>query len=725
MKLAGLLFAITLLSASAAQAETLFLDDFQDGNADGWGAAGSGDVRLSKYYDNVSLKLTGKASATAQVSTSGFINVTVTFSFAASALGTGDACIGEVSADGGTNWTELYRVVRGQDDAVTLHSGSGTAPGLDNNPRILVRLRAGNSAGATCWADNIKVAGRKQVTNIPSVFDAGGARTLLAFDDLMRGKAALTDFSAFALPANALAVSNRFEGRLTLGTERPGSGFHMLRDVYGDSDTHHMAARHLPPFDFSFVQSGNVLIPVQRGAIPGAHPEWEYILEPGRVWNEAGDKGFSRASLPFTLEERNANCMHNGVLTFLFKSDGSVSDVAYQIASETCIYFKFDMWGRMEARYTPSALPSAAAIADAYKREIADRLPTKPVAELAKDHPGIDPSNFGSPSEIDPDDMTVFGVVANGVNYVGSCETRAGTYPYCAELDLPSYSLAKSIYVGISTMRLALLHPDILSQKIADYVPECLAAKSWGDVTFANALDMATGHYNSTADQADEDAPDIAPFFAKDNHAGKIDFACTHYPRKSAPGVQWVYHSADTYALGTALRAYYAKTSSNEFYRDVLVDPLWHPLHLNPAIDVTRRTYDDVRQPYAGFGLTLHRDDVAKIADFLSVDEGKIGTTAMLDHAQLMAALQRDPNDRGLRASTDDFRYNNGFWAWNAQTYLGCKNPTWIPFMSGFGGIAVALMPNGITYYYFSDSGTWRWGLAAAEANKIKPFCEK
>ncbi len=37
----------------------------------------------------------------------------------------------------------------------------------------------------------------------------------------------------------------------------------------------------------------------------------------------AEDGGYSRASLPFTLEERNANCMHNGVLTFLFKSDGT------------------------------------------------------------------------------------------------------------------------------------------------------------------------------------------------------------------------------------------------------------------------------------------------------------------------------------------------------------------------------------------------------------------
>ena len=91
----------------------------------------------------------------------------------------------------------------------------------------------------------------------------------------------------------------------------------------------------------------------------------------------------------------------------------------------------------------------------------------------------------------------------------------------------------------------------------------------------------------------------------------------------------------------------------------------------------------------------------------------------------LAAALQRAPNDPGLTASTKDFRYNNSFWAWNAQAVLGCAKPTWIPFMSGYGGIVVAMMPTGITYYYVSDGGTYKWAKAAAEANKIAPYCQR
>jgi hypothetical protein len=69
----------------------------------------------------------------------------------------------------------------------------------------------------------------------------------------------------------------------------------------------------MPPFDFAFVQSGVELIPVVRGTIQAEQSDFEYILEPGRVWDEPGDQHFTRAAIPFTLEDRNENCMHNGV----------------------------------------------------------------------------------------------------------------------------------------------------------------------------------------------------------------------------------------------------------------------------------------------------------------------------------------------------------------------------------------------------------------------------
>ena len=145
-------------------------------------------------------------------------------------------------------------------------------------------------------------------------------------------------------------------------------GFHMIwNKPYNIPVT--AAAKTLPPFDFSFVQEGDVLIPVRRGPIASPNPAWEYILEPGRTWDEAGDGGATRASLPFTLREVGANCIHNGVLSFVFTGGGTISRVYYQISSESCAYFKFNAWGSAAAHYTPGTIPDAVKIRAAYRAE--------------------------------------------------------------------------------------------------------------------------------------------------------------------------------------------------------------------------------------------------------------------------------------------------------------------------------------------------------------------
>ena len=156
----------------------------------------------------------------------------------------------------------------------------------------------------------------------------------------------------------------------------------------------HRQVGNFPNFDFEFVADGGDFIPVRRGAIPGRHPSWEIILEPGRVWEDAEDGGYARVSLPFALEERNENCMHNGVLTFLIRSDGSVSHAAWQISSETCRYEKFDAWGWLHARFVPHTVAAARATIDAYHHEVAARLPVQ------ADRPAFGRSSGSGPYEI-------------------------------------------------------------------------------------------------------------------------------------------------------------------------------------------------------------------------------------------------------------------------------------------------------------------------------------
>ncbi len=527
----------------------------------------------------------------------------------------------------------------------------------------------------------------------------------------------------YARPYEAAPAQATFTGRLRFTVLPADARSKLLTDRWRIATPD--GAWAVPPaFDFGFVQVEGHLVPVERGIVAGDGDWWDWIVGPGRTWQD-GDTGWSLASVPFALIERNANCIHNGVLSFRFRGESEVSRVAYQVSQETCWYFQFDGWGTAAARRVPDPAIDAAAVAAAFRTETARRLPVKPIEALSGDYPGLDPGSFGSEEDIPPRDMTVFGVMLRGVHYAGGCGTRAGRYPYCNEMLLPSYSVAKSVAGGYALMRAERVHPGARKALVVDYVPECARAGGWEGVTFEQLLDMATGRYDSTVNQADEEEANSSRFFIAPTHAEKLEIACARYPRKSPPGAQFVYHTTDTYLLGAALAAWWREQKGPEadFYADLLADPVFRRLGLSPELAVPRRTLDAAAQPFTGWGLVLRRDDIVKLAGFLSLGEGKLGQEQVLDAQMARAALQRDPGDKGYLTPDGEFRYNNGVWAWDVAKYAGCKEPAWIPYFSGFGGITVAMPPNKAVYYYVSDGGIYRWARAVAETGKLRSVC--
>ncbi len=128
-------------------------------------------------------------------------------------------------------------------------------------------------------------------------------------------------------------------------------------------------------------------------------------------------------------------------------------------------------------------------------------------------------------------------------------------------------------------------------------------------------------------------------------------------------------------------------------------------------------------QAFTGWGLTLQTDALARIALFLQGGR-VIDGEDWLDDAMLASAPQQNPDDHGLPAIDETLRYRAGFWAYNAGTYLGCGHDVWIPSMSGYGGLSVALIPNGHVYFYISDGREFAWRRAIAQSFAIQPFCE-
>jgi hypothetical protein len=521
--------------------------------------------------------------------------------------------------------------------------------------------------------------------------------------------------AAFAPGPGALMSAMRIEGRLTLSPRtRPDGAVALAGSRFEPNDP----ALTWPTLSLDLVQDGDRLIPTARGPFAGPNPAWEWLAAPGRVWRQPGDGDLTRAALPVALEERNANCVHNGALLILFRPDGSVARAAVQIDTETCAYFRFDAWSVVPAAFAPGAVSGAAAVIARDRAERAARVPTRPIADLARAWPGVDLAALARAAG----PGAVWGVDDGESFYAAPCPTRAGDDVLCAERALPSYSTAKTLVGMQALFHLEALRPGAINERVADHVPACAAAGGWGDVRLIDLLDMASGHYVSDGPETDEDAPSIRAFFASTTEAEKLAFACGQ-PRAGPPGKVWVYHTADSFLLGVAIGDVVRQAGLGRDAYDDLVRPIWRAIGQSADLDATRRTYDAAAQPFTGWGLTYTRDDAVRAARFLAggaVAEGR----ALLDPELLAEALQRRSSGGGFEAlGLPTLRYRHGLWARNIARLIGCGHPVWTPFLSGYGGISIVLFPNGVTFHAFGDENHFDWGEAAAQVERIRPMC--
>lgn len=562
----------------------------------------------------------------------------------------------------------------------------------------------------------------------------------LRYSDYFSNAAPATpvDDSAFAMPTNAAPASDTFEGRLDLVNPSGNGSVVVLRDDFNSFAGGDSAWKHLAAFSFEFVQDGSYLIPAQQGLVYTGNADWNYIVGPGNAWSQNDDSGYTRASFPFALIERNQNCVHNGEMSFLFSNSKSpnISNVRYQITQETCMYSKFNLWGQIAATYTPYPVTNDATIKSDHVIEIANRLPTKPLSALTSDFPnsGVVPDNLVSGFQ-SQQDITTYGLLFHGVNYVSGCQTRYGQYAFCSEMRLPSYSVAKSMLNNIASMRLGQLYGSgVYSQLIRNYVPEYTNGGDWSTVTFDNGLDMATGNYLSTAYMSDEDGAVTQTFYDAESYAGKMGDAIRPFPHQAAPGSTWVYQSAAAFVTNQAMNSYLQQQQGGggDIF-NMVRDDVYKPLNISKGGLTTLRTDNSANGKAMGYlGLFFIQDDVAKIAKLLNNDHGTINGSQVLDPARLQESLFQNSSslglpvpDTGTPAVPNTYWYNNSHWGKKITTaeFPQVRCNVWASFMSGYGGITIVLMPNGATFYVFSDNDEYNWGSDVIEANKLAPLC--
>jgi len=592
-------------------------------------------------------------------------------------------------------------------------------PKISKSTAIFIALTLLSILTTAC---NRRVSNFDQTFSPNPISAVGASRNTLTYAQLTGGfeSPSPVDNAALAIPLQASPPAHVFEGSLELLNESSNGNFLLLNGRPNATAT----IQHLPDFDFEFVQSDGHLIPTQRGLIITDHPYWNYILEPGRVWQEDSDQGFSRASFPFALVRKGHNAAVNGVMTFVFDDD-EISKVWYQITQETYSSLTADIWGLLDANYQSHPVADSTQIQNAFDQELADRIPVKPIEQLAEDYPEVDLSAFGN--GVTPENMTWYGFVINGVNYVGGCQTRYGLYPYCESMRAPSYSTAKSAFVSLAMMRLTQKYgitvPELL---IKDYLPEAeIGFSDWSTVTFNNTLDMATGNYRSPIHMIDELRFITDPIWFGSS-SDQIIAEAFLWPSSEPPGNRWVYHTSDTIILTAAMQNYLKSVEGpdSDIFQFV-VDEIYKPLNMSPGGFTTLRTRDNNWQgnPYGGLGLWWIPDDLAKIGSLLIVDDGEIDGEQILHPELLAATLQQSPNDRGVDRGRNE-KYNNAFWASPYSPSDGYDCEFWVTQMQGFSGILVALFPNGSIYYYASDNRDFTWDAALRETDKIIPLCQ-
>ncbi len=542
--------------------------------------------------------------------------------------------------------------------------------------------------------------------------------------EFLNNDSPITDFidtSVFASENLNEKISLPNSGHLDIFFSGEKTRLRILLDHYSMAKNPRMKITQLPMLKFDFIVDQNYLVPRIQNVQRSDHPYWEWQVSPGRFWKTPGDRGFTRVAFPFSLQEKNANCTHNGLLLFLMNEQGETSNGVFQIASETCAYLQFDLAGRVEVDYESKIDIEDKALKEYFKKAIAEKIVWEPVERLTKKYPKLNIKNLLPPQ---PLDSTISGLVIDGEHYSLNCGTRHGKFPYCDWMALPSYSTAKSIFAGIGYMRLQKLVPNIERLLVTKIIPECSKQK-WENVTLSDLINMRTGNYLSKGAHGDEGSDRMTKFFLSTTHQDKLDLACNMFPHKAKPGKVFKYHTSDTYLAGVMLDRVFEKVSDqSDFYQSVLANDLWFRLGLSPLLNVSKRTYDKDNQAFAGWGLTYYTDDILKIGHFLQQQKTATGEKLLLDKKLLASAMQQFSATNNREGGEPNLAYNNGFWALEVGSVLGCKKPYWIPFMSGFGGITVALISDNIIYYNFSDNHQYLWLNIVKELNKQFAICE-
>jgi len=532
----------------------------------------------------------------------------------------------------------------------------------------------------------------------------------------------------FMPPDNASPALHGFSGTLVIAATKMSGrrvGATMIRN-FGS----------FPALKVNFFTFQNHLVPIERNILlAGEGSAWSIILGSGRIWSDPGDKGYSRASFPFTLVGSRWGQTHNGIAIFLFNQK-HVSALRFQIVQEAAPQAKFDAWGQAQMKYLPSPLPGQAALIRDFEKELALQTPIHAWKELEQNYDPkmLDRIDFTSNRK----NITLSGLIIDDVVYARACRTRYGDYPYRDQMRHAVYSISKSLGTLVAMLRLAQKYGDeIFDLRITDYVAIDSDHDGWKDVTFGDTLNMATGIADAeprrVSNYVEESASALASRVSEAHTTKeKLNIIASFRNYAWGPGEVFRYRDADTFVLAVAMDRFIKREEGpGADIWTLMLKEVFEPIGIThlPTLR-TREPKGGRGVPLFAYGMMPNLDEVAKLAKLLS-HGGRHRGEQILSASKLAEALGPSMKiglPTGWRIVDGETNYHMSFWQHPYRAQKGCLLR--IPAMSGHGGNYVIIMPNGITGFRFADGrysspGTWDSSGLRKVADYIRPFCKK
>ncbi|GIV61544.1 MAG: hypothetical protein KatS3mg044_0410 [Rhodothermaceae bacterium] len=521
----------------------------------------------------------------------------------------------------------------------------------------------------------------------------------------------LMDMSFFAQPEWSKPAALPFSGALS---------FEDTELIFPIERAYYPGENIFPGITLEFLSHGQELIPVRGEILTYDLPTesgWNVLVGTGKVWHEAADGAWDRASFPLSLTDSYIGQVRNCVATFVYKRD-TASNVYVQCSQETADLNDRqvgDIRVMLPAAYEPRTYADSLSIIDKRKRLQSERLPVHPLSDIDA-HSEI--ANYFDKKLYTNAPTSLGAIVMDDKIYLHPPQTRHGPYPYPSEMRHAVYSVTKSMAGALAFFYFSERYGNELSDaRITDYVPALATHPAWQGVTFLHTLNMATGT------EGGEDAGHLYEVLVKARTAEEaIRNIAELGDAPSGPGERFNYASTNFFVLSYALQNFVNEKEGKAIsYWDLVRENVLTPLGAEDFTLLHTLEEDGSEGlPILAYGAWPTLDNAAKIALLFS-KEGNYEGRQLLNKGKCREALGRTvwPGyDTG-----NDYRgkyYRHSFWATDVKAN-GCR--VHVTYMLGYGGNYVWFFPSDVIAIRFMDEYDLDFRDLVQGIEQIRPSC--